>query len=79
MDIKKILEHMEHSEWKAMLKELSVGRHRLSFPNIGAIKSCKAIAYDINTDKTGRRYTFNVNKETLAVDINVEETEPCNH
>ncbi len=73
MDIKKINEHMEKSEWTAMLGELPAGTHVLSYPNVDAIKSCKAVAYSLNSDKKGRRYTFNVDKDTLSVKINVEE------
>ena len=73
MDIKKINEHMEKSEWTAMLGELPPGTHTLSFPNVDAIKSCKAIAYSLNSDKKGRRYTFNVDKDALSVRVKVEE------
>lgn len=73
MDINKINELMAGSKWTAMLGELSVGRHTLRFPDLESIKSCKAIAYSINTDRKGRRYTFNVDKGNLSVVVNVEE------
>ena len=73
MDIKRINELMDGSRWTDLLGELTVGKHTLQFPSIGAIKSCKARAYDINSDHAGRRYTFNVSKDDLTVDINVEE------
>lgn len=75
MDIKRINELMADSKWKAMLRELPAGVHTLSFPSVGAIKSCKAIAYDMNSDNNGRRYTFNVDKGELVVVIKVEEDE----
>jgi len=73
MDIKKINELMSESKWTDMLKELPVGKHVLSFPNVEAIKSCKAIAYSINSDRKGRRYTFCVNKAELTAIVNVDE------
>jgi len=73
MDIKRINELMSESKWTDMLKELSVGEHTLSFPSVDAIKSCKAVAYSINSDKVGRRYTFNVDKGERVVTIKVSE------
>ena len=64
---------MAGKQWKKMLGTLPLGEHTISFRSIGDIKSCKAIAYDINSDKTGRRYTFNVNKDSLIVKIKIEE------
>lgn len=75
MDIKKINDLAANSKWKAMLAELPVGRHTLPFPNLNAIKSCKAIAYDLNSDKSGRKYNFNVNKDELSATITVTEEE----
>ena len=72
MDIKKINDLMEKSSWTAMLAELPVGKHTLQFPDVDAIRSCKARAYDINSDHVGRRYTFNVNKSERTADITVE-------
>ncbi len=74
MDFIKIKECMENREWTAMLKELPVGKHTLKFPDVDAIKSCKAIAYSLNSDRDGRKYTFNVDKSICTVIINVEET-----
>lgn len=71
MDIRRINELMAGNEWTAMLRELPDGPHTLQFPNIGAIKSCKAVAYDLNSDNMGRKYCFNVKKETLTVVITV--------
>ena len=73
MDIKKINEFMAESKWTAMLAELPSGKHTLRFPEVESIKSCKAIAYSINSDRKGRRYTFNVDKGELSVIVNVEE------
>ena len=73
MDIKRINELMADNKWTAMLAELPMGKHTLHFPDVESIKSCKAIAYSINSDRKGRRYTFNVDKEELSVIVNVEE------
>lgn len=60
-------------KWTEFLKALPIGETKVGFQEIADIKSCKAIAYDINSDKTGRRYTFNVNKDEKSAIINVEE------
>lgn len=73
MDIKKINEFMSQSRWTDMLKELTPGKHILPCPSVDAIRSCKAIAYSLNSDRKGRRYTFHVDKAKLSVTINVEE------
>lgn len=73
MDIKKITELMAVPRWRDMLRELPPGKHTLPFASINAIKSCKATAYDLNSDNSGRKYYFNVNKENLSVVITVEE------
>lgn len=73
MDTIKIYDCMARREWTAMLGELPVGKHTLRFPDVDAIKSCKAVAYSLNSDRKGRRYTFNVNKGELAVSVNVVE------
>ena len=75
MDIKRINELVAKSSWTAMLKELPAGKHTLSFPNVNAIKSCKAIAYDMNSDNNGRKYRFFVEKKELSVTITVIEDE----
>ena len=71
MDIKKITELIASSQWTAMLSELPAGTHTIPFPSVDAIRSCKAIAYSLNSDKKGRRYTFNVDKTHLSAIITV--------
>lgn len=66
---------MARREWTGLLKELPVGEHEINFPDIRAIKSCKAIAYDLNSDKSGKNYRFNVNKTTLTCKIIVSYNE----
>jgi len=73
MDIKKINELIAESKWTAMLNELTAGTHIIEFPSVDAIKSCKAVAYSINSDCVGRRYTFNVDKSKKTVIVNIEE------
>ncbi len=59
-------------QWKAFLSSLEVGEHTFTFPSVKDIKSCKAIGYDINSDKTGRNYYFNVDKDEKRVVITVK-------
>ena len=59
-------------EWTRFLGELPLGESIFTFPDKKHIASCKAVAYDINSDKTGRTYTFNVNKGNMTVRINVK-------
>lgn len=73
MDIKKITELIAGRRWTAMLAELPSGEHTLSFESLDDIRSCKAIAYSLNSDRTGRRYTFNVDKSERTAVIKVEE------
>ena len=73
MDIKKITELIAGRRWTAMLAELPAGDHTLCFESLDDIKSCKAVAYSINSDNIGRRYTFNVDKATKTVVIKVED------
>lgn len=73
MDIKKITELIAGRRWTAMLAELPIGEHILSFESLDDIRSCKAIAYSLNSDRIGRRYTFNVDKAGRTAVIKVEE------
>jgi len=72
MDIKKITDLIADKKWTAMLAELPEGEHTLPFESVDDIKSCKAIAYSINSDRTGRRYTFNVDKAERTAVVKVE-------
>lgn len=74
MDIKKINSLVADRRWKAMLGELPIGTNVIPFPDLTAIKSCKAIAYDLNSDDEGRYYNFNVDKANLTVAITVKES-----
>lgn len=64
---------VDERNWTAFLAELEPGTSTVKFPSVDAIKSCKAVAYDKNSDKIGRTYTFKVNKETCSADITVVE------
>lgn len=72
MNIKLIVNLIADKKWTAMLAELPAGEHTLPFESVDDIKSCKAIAYSINSDQTGIRYTFNVVKEKKEATIKVE-------
>ena len=73
MDIKKITELQAGKQWTAMLSSLPPGNHTLSFESLDDIRSCKAVAYSINSDNIGRRYTFNVDKAGRTAVIKVED------
>ena len=76
MDIKKINDLIAEKRWTDMLRELPLGHHTIPFPNVEAIRSCKAIAYALNSDNKargeGNTYLFNVNKSELSALITVK-------
>jgi len=74
MDFAKIETLKEKRMWAEMLRNLPLGENTVKFSDVKYIKSCKAIGYDLNTDKAGRRYAFNVDKDNLVATITVEET-----
>lgn len=63
---------INQKRWKRFLDSLEIGEHTFTFPSVADIKSCKAIGYDINTDKTGRFYSFSVDKDEKKVVITVK-------
>lgn len=75
MDFDNIVRLKDGGRWTEFLSALPGGKHTFRFPSTNAMKSCKAIGYDINSEKKGRRYTFNVDKENLILTINIEESE----
>ncbi len=62
---------INNKRWTELLNSLEVGEHTFTFPSIPDIRSCKAVAYDINSNKTGRAYYFNVEKSEKKVVITV--------
>lgn len=63
---------INQKRWTEFLGVLPIGSHTIAFPSLADIKSCKAVAYAINSDKSGRRYKFNVDKDERRVNITVE-------
>jgi len=63
---------INQKRWTELLGALPIGSHTITFPSLADIKSCKAVAYAINSDKTGRRYLFSVNKDEKRVVVTVE-------
>ena len=59
-------------KWTELLKGLDVGEHTFTFPSVPDIKSCKTIGYNLNTDKLGRFYSFDVDKGTKKVKITIK-------
>ena len=68
---------MADRQWTAMLAELPAGEHTIEFNDVADIRSCKAVAYALNSDNRAmgrsRCYKFNVDKMELSVTIIVEE------
>lgn len=64
---------IQHKRWTELLRSLEPGENDLFFPSVEAIKSCKAVAYDINSSNTGRKYYFHVDKAESRVTITVNE------
>lgn len=63
---------INQKRWTEFLKALEVGVHTFTFPSIEDIKSCKAVAYSLNSDKIGRAYYFNVEKDEKKIVVKVE-------
>lgn len=73
MDFSRINELLDGRKWRDFLRSLPVGDHTFTFNTVNDIKVCKATAYDLNSDKAGRRYTFNVYKDERKAVIHVTE------
>lgn len=64
---------INQKRWTEFLKSLDVGVHTFTFPSVADIKSCKAIAYSLNSDMLGRAYYFNVDKKEKQAVITVKQ------
>lgn len=63
---------INQQKWTDLLKNLEDGEHTFSFPSIADIKSCKSVAYTLNTDGLGRKYAFRVpdkSKKTVIITV----------
>ncbi|MCQ2142268.1 MAG: hypothetical protein MJY83_07975 [Bacteroidales bacterium] len=67
-DIKALI---QESKWSDLLKGLPIGTHQLFFPSNHAIRSCKAVAYSLNTDRIGKTFRFKVDKEHCFVTLTI--------
>ena len=65
---------VDQGKWTDFLNSLEAGIYTVRFASLEAIKSCKAVAYDINSDKRGRTYAFSVDKGTCSAEITVTIT-----
>lgn len=72
MDLYTLNNLIAGKRWTELLGSLPEGETKIGFPDLPALKSCKAVAYAINSDKTGRYYYFNVNKGEVSAKITVE-------
>jgi len=66
---------VDSRQWKEFLNALEPGVSTVKFPTLEAIKSCKAVAYDLNSDRKGRTYTFKVDKPSCSAEITVKVDE----
>ena len=73
MDIFKINSLVGQKKWTELLNTLPEGEHKIPFPSIPDIKSCKATAYDMNSTLGYSRFTFNVNKGEVSAKITVKQ------
>lgn len=72
IDISKATELIEKGEWTALLKYLPEGSHVFQFPTVGAINSCKAVGYAMNSDRLSENtVTFNADKFQRILRINI--------
>lgn len=72
MDTFELYSLINQKRWTEFLGALPIGSHKIAFPSLADIKSCKAVAYAINSDKTGRKYKFNVDKDERMANITIE-------
>ena len=66
---------VDDKQWTKLLESLEPGSSTVRFHSIGDIKSCKAVAYDLNSDNRGRTYAFKVDKDSRSAEITVTITE----
>lgn len=63
---------INQKRWKRFLTSLDIGEYTFTFPSVADIKSCKAIGYDMNSDRIGKFYSFSVDKGEKKVVITVK-------
>lgn len=66
---------IDRKRWTTFLVNLPLGQSLWFLKSPRDVKSLKAIAYDKNSDKDGRNYNFKVDKNHVAVIINVTKHE----
>lgn len=65
---------IKERRWTELLRGLELGENELAFDSVQDIASCKAIAYSMNSDRSGRIYNFRVNKGDKKAVIIVAES-----
>ena len=64
---------INQKRWTEFLGSLEAGKtHTFTFPSNRDIKSCKTVAYEINSNRVGRTYSFSINKAEKRVEISVK-------
>lgn len=71
MTDKEIKTLISECKWSELLKGLPQGTHQLFFPSNDAIRSCKAVAYNLNSDRMGKTFQFKVDKEHCFVNLTI--------
>ena len=66
-------ELINNQKWTDLLKGLTVGKYTFSFPSIANINSFKAVAYKLNSDRLGRRYSVVADKGTKKVTLTIKD------
>jgi len=62
---------IQEKRWTELLRGLEPGEHELAFPSLNDIKSCKATAYEMNSNNGGRLFRFHVDKRASKVTLKV--------
>lgn len=62
---------INQKQWTDFLKGLQAGESTFTLPTIADIHSLKSVAYKLNSDRLGRKYSIRADKEKKVVVINV--------
>ena len=63
---------INQKKWTELLKGLEVGVHTLAFPSIPDINSFKSVAYKLNADRLGRKYSVRADKGEKVATLTIK-------
>ena len=63
---------INQKKWTTLLTGLPAGEYVFTIPSVADIKSCKSVAYSLNTDKIGKKYSLQADKDNLKLTITVK-------